>query len=225
MGGMTRDYYAKKLSAQRLSQAYELAGPRVRQYLRAEIDHLAGLIKPHMRILELGCGYGRVLGQVAHLASEAWGIDNSTDSLTMARAQYPGLHLRQMDAASLDFEDNGFDLVFGVQNFISACKVPPMELLKEALRVTRPGGDLLLSSYAAEFWPHRLEWFQKQAEQGFLGPIDLEASGEGRIICQDGFVATTFSPQEFEELARSCAVRARIYTIDNSAVFCRIAVG
>jgi SAM-dependent methyltransferase len=135
----------------------------------------------------------------------------------------PGLHLCQMDAASLGFAAQSFDLVFGVQNFISACKVPPPALLREALRVVRPGGQVVLSSYAENFWPHRLKWFQDQAGQGLLGPIDLAASGGGKIVCRDGFVATTFSPADFQALADALALQARIYTIDGSSVFCRMA--
>ena len=153
-----KTYYAKNLSADRLRLIYEIAGPRVRGYLQAEIDHLAGLIQPGDRILELGCGYGRVLAPLAAIAGQGWGVDISLNNIEMARAEHPGLNLAVMDAADLEFEDGVFDLVFGVQNFISACKVPPQTLLKEALRVAEPGGRVMLASYAAEFWPHRLEW-------------------------------------------------------------------
>ena len=219
---MSRDYYAKKLSASRLQQAYALAGPRVERYLRSEIEHLAGFVEADMRVLELGCGYGRILARLAPLAGESWGVDNAYGSLQMARTGIPGVWLALMDVARLGLKDLSFDLVIGAQNFISACKTEPQVLLKEALRVTRPGGLVLLSSYAAEFWPHRLEWFRAQAEAGFLGPIDESATGNGVIVCHDGFKATTFSPGQFEELCRSCRVRAEIYKVDDSSVFCRV---
>jgi SAM-dependent methyltransferase len=129
-----------------------------------------------------------------------------------------------MDAADLKFEDDFFDLVFGVQNFISACKVPPETLLGEALRVTKPGGRVMLSSYAEEFWPHRLEWFRQQAGEGLLGPINEAATGDGVIVCEDGFRATTFSPADFQALAQACNVDADTYTLDQSSLFCEILV-
>ena len=213
-------YYARKLNAARLAQAYALAGPRVRQYLQAEIDHLAGFVRQGDRILELGCGYGRVLGPLAQLAGAGWGVDNAIDSLRLARSEYPGLQLAAMDVAALAFADSRFDLVAGVQNFISACKVAPGQVLKECLRVARPGGRILLASYAARFWPRRLEWFRQQAAAGLLGPIDEAATGKGVIVCRDGFRAVTFDPAQFETLALSCGVSARIYEVDGSSVFC-----
>ncbi len=224
VGEMDKAYYANKLSAERLRQVYEIAGPRVRQYLQAEIFHLAGFVKPGDCILELGCGYGRVLAPLAEIAGQGWGVDNSPDNLELGRAEHPDLYLTLMDVADLEFAENSFDLVFGVQNLISACKVPPQTLLRECLRVTRPGGRVFLSSYAAGFWPQRLEWFRQQSQAGLLGPIDESATGDGVIVCEDGFRATTFSPKEFEALAHSCDVQAKVYLVDQSSVFCEIQV-
>jgi 2-polyprenyl-6-hydroxyphenyl methylase/3-demethylubiquinone-9 3-methyltransferase len=211
-------YYAKKLGGNRLERVYELANVRVRRYLRAEIDHIASMLDPDMNILELGCGYGRVLSAISDRVQKAWGIDNSAESLALAASRFPDLHLKHMDAGELEFGDDTFDLVFGVQNFISACKVEPGQLLLEAVRVTKPGGRVILTSYAAEFWPHRLQWFQTQADHGLLGEIDYQATGDGAIVCTDGFKATTFSPDDFKKLASLCSVEADIYTIDNSSV-------
>lgn len=221
---MSKTYYAKMLNAERLKRVYEIAGPRVRRYLRAEIRHLAEFIGPGDRILELGCGYGRVLAPLAAIAGQGWGIDNSAASLALAKAEHPDLQLAQMDAASLEFSDHSFDLVFGVQNFISACKTPAGQVLGECLRVTRPGGRVLLSSYAERFWDHRLGWFRRQAAESLLGPIDEQQTGDGVIVCEDGFRATTFSPGRFARLAASFDLQARVYEVDGSSLFCEIIV-
>lgn len=217
-------YYAKKLSGIKLEKVYELASARVRRYLKAEIDLIASMLEPGLNILELGCGYGRALSAFAHSVEEAWGIDNSTESLALAAERYPDLHLRQMDAVHLEFEDDAFNLVFGVQNFISACKVEPQQLLLEAMRVTKPGGRVILTSYTPQFWPHRLEWFRTQADHGLLGEIDDTATGDGIIVCTDGFKATTFNLDDFKKLASSCVAEADFYTIDDSSVVLEVRV-
>ena len=215
-------YYAQKLSAQRLRRVYEIAGPRLRQYLEAEIAFVNQRIRPGDRVLELGCGYGRATAKMADRAGEAWGVDNSLASLQLGKSLHPRLRLAVMDAAELGFADHSFDLTACVQNGVSAFKVDPARLLAECLRVTRPGGLVLLSSYAAEFWPHRLEWFRAQAAEGLLGRIDEEATGDGVIVGRDGFRAVTFAPEDFQALAASCGVRGRIAVVDRSSVFCEI---
>ncbi len=219
---MSKAYYAQKLSADRLDRVYAIAGPRVRQYLQAEMDHARAAIRPGDRVLELGCGTGRVLGHVARDAQMAWGVDFAPASVASAHSRYSDLGWAVMDAARLGFPSDCFDLVLGVQNFISACKVPPEDLVRESLRVTRPGGRVLLSSYTEAFWPHRLDWFRDQAAEGLLGAIDEDATGDGVIVGQDGFRATTFSPEDFAGLAERLGVEAEIYEVDSSSVFCKI---
>ncbi|MBL0713754.1 MAG: class I SAM-dependent methyltransferase [Desulfosarcina sp.] len=222
---MNKAYYARKLNAHRLDRVYAIAGPRVRQYLQAEIDHLIDVIRSGDRVLELGCGTGRILASLARTAGRGWGVDNAAASIMLARTAHSGLHWAVMDVANLGFKARSFDVVVAVQNFISASKVPPEELLGECLRVTRPGGRILLSSYAEQFWPHRLAWFRDQAREGLLGAIDEDATGNGVIVGKDGFRATTFSPGDFANLATAAGVAAQVYEVDGSSVICRIDIG
>lgn len=220
---MKKDYYAKKLSAERLRKVYDVASPRVRQYLEEEIRFVLGRISPDARVLELGCGYGRVLERLASRTKKVVGIDTSQESLVLAVQQgRGGCMLALMDAVSLGFAKKTFDLVACIQNGISAFKVEPIELMREAIRVTRPGGRVLFSSYAEKFWPYRLEWFRVQAGHGLLGEIDEEATGDGVIVCKDGFRATTFRPGDFLALTASLGLTAKIFEVDGSSIFCEI---
>lgn len=220
---MSNDYYAKKLSADRLRKVYDVASPRVRRYLEEEIRFVMDRIGPDARVLELGCGYGRVLERLASRTKRVVGIDTSLESLKMAaRENEGGPLLALMNAASLGFFAETFDLVACIQNGISAFKVEPFHLMGEALRVTRPGGRVLFSSYSEKFWTHRLAWFREQARHGLLGEIDEAATGNGVIVCKDGFRATTFSADDFLALASRLALAAEIFEVDESSVFCEI---
>ncbi len=220
-------YYEERLSAERLRRCYELAPPRVRQYLRAEVEHVAGLIRPTDTVLELGCGYGRVLGELSGEARSLVGIDSSPESLKLAvdhLAAAANCTLAVMDAGTLGFTDGVFDVVLCIQNGVSAFKVDRVGLIAECIRVTRPGGTVLLSSYAAKFWEDRLAWFQLQSDHGLLGEIDHDATRDGEIVCKDGFTASTVTPEQFEVLARGFDVDTRIVEVDESSVFCELRV-
>lgn len=220
-------YYVDKLSAERLRRCYELAPPRVRQYLEAELQHALTRIRPSDRVLELGCGYGRLLERIAPRARFVVGIDTSPASLRLAGElllQAPHCRLAAMNAATLGFRDGVFDVVLCLQNGVSAFKVDPRALVLECLRVTRPGGRVLLSSYAERFWPDRLEWFRLQSEHGLLGEIDWDATGAGVIVCKDGFRATTVGPDEFRALTAGLPAAIHVGEVDESSVFCELAV-
>jgi SAM-dependent methyltransferase len=220
-----KSYYDDKLAAEKLQRCYTIAPPRIRQYLQAEIDHVRSLTKPGDTVLELGCGYGRGLSQLAAKATHAIGIDISRASLAMAQTECRGfdnIRLVQMNAVALGFRPGAFDLVCCIQNGISAFKVDNRRLFSEAIRVTRPGGIALFSTYIRSFWHHRLTWFEAQASEGLLGEIDYTRTGDGEIVCKDGFKATTYSPDYFTNLAQELNLNSEIYEIDSSSLFIKI---
>ena len=220
-------YYSTKLSGDRLQQCYELASTRVKQYLEAEIEFVLSRLRPTDSVLELGCGYGRVAFRLADVAARVVGIDTSSESLTLARQlarpESRCLFL-QMDASALTFGDGTFDVVVCVQNGICAFALDAVRLVREALRVTRPGGRVVFSSYSAGFWPERLQWFESQAAAGLVGPIDYDQTENGTVVCKDGFRAGTYSTEAFRGLCCRLGVEPAVTTVDNSSVFCEILV-
>jgi 2-polyprenyl-6-hydroxyphenyl methylase/3-demethylubiquinone-9 3-methyltransferase len=220
---MSGGYYDKSLSGERLRRCYEIAPPRVQQYLAAEIEFARKFIRPADAVLELGCGYGRVLRSLVGQTVRLVGIDTAKSSLALARTLLPdqaSCELVEMDAVNLTFENNSFDRVLCLQNGISAFHVDPQKLISEALRVTRSGGTLVFSSYSATFWTYRLQWFELQAREGLVGEIDYDATGDGVIVCKDGFTATTVGTDEFRRLALAFDIDSHVQVIDDSSVFC-----
>jgi 2-polyprenyl-6-hydroxyphenyl methylase/3-demethylubiquinone-9 3-methyltransferase len=129
-----------------------------------------------------------------------------------------------MNAVELGFRDREFDMVVCIQNGISAFKVNQRELMKEAIRVTHPGGIAVFSSYSERFWEGRFEWFQIQSEQGLIGEIDYDATGDGVIVCKDGFRASTVGPEEFVSLTSGFDVVPKISEVGGSSIFCELLV-
>ena len=218
-------YYADRLAAVRLQRVYEIATPPVQRYLAAEQAHVLDRLDSGAAVLELGCGYGRVLQPLAEKAGLAVGIDTSLSSLLLAERLLPSqtnCRLVQMDAAALGFPDRLFDLVVCIQNGISAFHVDQRHLLTEALRVTRSGGIAFFSSYSTAFWPERLRWFELQAEAGLVGEIDYQKTRNGVIVCRDGFTATTVDETQFRELSAGLNASITIREVASSSLFCEL---
>ncbi len=222
-----KSYYSDKLSAENLKRCYDIAPPRVKQYLAAEIEHVRSRIKPGDLALELGCGYGRVLAPLAGSTARVVGIDTSQSSLHMAHdylRECSSVFLCLMDAVNMGFRTACFDVVFCIQNGMSAFHVDQRALITSAVSVSKPDGRVLFSSYAEDFWQERLNWFRVQAAYGLLGEIDEDKTGNGVIICKDGFRATTVLPEEFVRLTDGVGKKVSIERIDNSSIFCEILV-
>ena len=220
-----KDYYSEKLSSNRLKQCYDIAPKRVQQYLACEIEFILDNISLDYNVLELGCGYGRIIKELLPKAKTVFGIDSSFQSLQMAKdilGKRSNCHLLNMNALNLGFANDSFDLAVCVQNGLSAFKVDQRELISEVLRVTKPAGTALFSSYSAKFWDHRLEWFKIQSDHGLIGEIDFTRTTDGIIVCKDGFKATTISRNDFIALTSYIDATIRITEVDESSLFCAI---
>ncbi|MEM7447097.1 MAG: class I SAM-dependent methyltransferase [Myxococcota bacterium] len=95
------------------------------------------------RVLEVGCGTGRLLKPVENVSRLAVGLDLSPGMLALARKR--GLQVVQGSALQMPFRDACFDLVYSFKVFPH---VPDLRsALEEANRVLRPGGHLVFEVY------------------------------------------------------------------------------
>jgi len=218
-------YYKDKLSANRLLRCYEIAPPRIKQYLNAEIQFVISNLHGTDLVLELGCGYGRVMKEVSPFVPWIIGNDISKGSLELARAymeSYQNYAVFLMDASQMSFRSCIFDAVFCIQNGISAFGVNKKRLIAESIRVTKDNGIILFSSYSPKIWKASLEWFRKQSQFGLIGEIDEEKTRDGTIVCKDGFRSTTVSSDQFVELFDEFRLNASIIEVDESSILCKV---
>ena len=123
----------------------ELAESHNRPLFEAVLD--AAAVGPGTAVLDVGCGSGLTLVLAAERGAVPSGVDISPGLLAIARDRLPRADLRVADMESLPFGDAAFDAVTGVNAFQFAGD--PRRALREAARVTRPGGRVVASLFAA----------------------------------------------------------------------------
>jgi SAM-dependent methyltransferase len=108
-------------------------------------------VTPGLDILDLGCGDGTTAVPEAQLGANVLGVDIAENLVAAgnARAQQLGLaNLRFQwgDATDLkDLADDSFDLVVSIFGAMFAPK--PFDVAKEVVRVTRPGGRIVMGNW------------------------------------------------------------------------------
>ncbi|MGH2894263.1 MAG: class I SAM-dependent methyltransferase [Solirubrobacteraceae bacterium] len=120
------------------------------RYGRALYRTVAGAVDLKGRdLLEVGCGRG---GGTAHLADvmhprSVTGLDLARRAVARAQRRYsrPGLRFIAGDAEELPFADASFDALLTVES--THCYSDTVRFLREARRVLRPGGVLLLADF------------------------------------------------------------------------------
>ena len=108
-------------------------------------------ITPGTRVLDLGCGDGTTALPAARLGAEVLGVDIAGNLVAAGnqRAQAEGLgncRFQEGDASRLDdLADDSFDLVVSIFGAMFAPR--PFDVAKEMVRVTRPGGRIVMGNW------------------------------------------------------------------------------
>jgi ubiquinone/menaquinone biosynthesis C-methylase UbiE len=124
--------------------------------------------KPIRSLLDLGTGTGRMLEMFAADIERGLGLDLSLDMLALARARLDRAGLkncsvRQGDIYDLALARDSFDVVIIHQVLHFLDDAP--RAIREAVRVLRPGGQLLVVDFA----PHDLEFLREEHAHLRLG--------------------------------------------------------
>lgn len=141
------------------------------------------------KVLEIGVGQGTDLMQFAKGGAECYGVDITENHLTLTQRNFElrgkRVRLWRADATRLPFQDDCFDCVysFGVLHHIPEIE----QVLGEAQRVLRPGGELMIAVYHKWsafhiFWKLmangiRNGWLFSKGYKGLLATIEKGADG------------------------------------------------
>lgn len=108
-------------------------------------------VQPGMQVLDLGCGDGTTALPAARRGAQVLGVDIASNLVTAgnARAAEAGLanlRFEEGDASRLDgIADGRFDLVVSVFGAMFAPR--PVDTAREMVRVTRPGGRIMMGNW------------------------------------------------------------------------------
>lgn len=125
---------------------------QTRQYAWPEFDLLKPLLGKYDRLLDLGCGNGRLRASLEKAlipVGNYFGFDLSVKLLTVARKKNPGDHFFQGSfAQKLPFGADNFDIVAGIASFHHLLtEAEQIACLTELHRILKPGGNIFLTTW------------------------------------------------------------------------------
>lgn len=121
--------------------------------------YLADAVKPHMRVLDIGCGPGTITADLAALVPDGHvtGVDHAPGILDQARATaaergLDNVEFAVADVHALDYPDDSFCVVHAHQ--VLQHVGDPVRALSEMRRVCAPGGIVAArdADYSAMAW-------------------------------------------------------------------------
>lgn len=158
-----------------------------------DLVRFSSRVARNARILDYGCGQGRLCGELAAQGfTNLLGVDSSPEMIRHARERHPGIEFSVIEAQRVPLEDASVDaaLLFAVLT----CTPEPdaqRELFAELRRVLRPGGLLLVSDYPLQTDARNLERYERFAH---------EPAGYGAFRLPDGARLRHHRREWFDEL-------------------------
>ena len=139
------------------------------------------------RILDVGCGPGKLLRVLRDWGWDVQGVDFSPIPVECATLKY-GLKVRLGDLLQAGLEDNYFDVV--MFNHCLEHVYQPVETLREAYRILKPGGLLLIAIPNAGSFESRLfgKWWVQWDVPRHLFHFTKQTMG--RLLSMTGFHLT-----------------------------------
>ncbi|SIO03818.1 Methyltransferase domain-containing protein [Bradyrhizobium erythrophlei] len=163
-----------------------------------------------LKVLDLGCGDGTTALPEARLGADVLGVDIAANLVTAGniRAKEAGLancRFQEGDASNLhELKDSSFDLVVSMFGAMFAPK--PFDVAREMVRVTRPGGRIVMGNWipgdptlvaqilkiSAAYSPPPPEGFISPATWGIENNVTERFAGAGIPKERISFVKDTY---------------------------------
>jgi SAM-dependent methyltransferase len=197
-GGASGEDYAGRFAALAASGAD----------VHGEASYAASLVPPPARVLDAGCGTGRVAARLAELGYDCAGVDVDPSMLAVARREHPGLAWVLADLADLAalheagaVVAGGYDMVLAAGNVIPLLAegaLPPT--VAELARMLAPTG-LLVSGFgldAAHLPPGcpvtPLSAYDRACDAAGLGLVRRLAAWDGAPYDGGGYAVSVHAP-------------------------------
>lgn len=166
---------------------------------------------PNGRVLDIGCASGEYLLRLKSIGWQCQGVEFSAKAVAIARAH--GLDVFPGGLLDAGFESASFDFVTA-HHYIE--HVPnPDEIMAEIVRVTKPGGAILIRTPNNEALGRRLfgqYWFPNGVPAHLLlfseKSLQFLAQKHGLVLSRH------YKPIEYKSVLKSLALKSKTYRDD-----------
>jgi ubiquinone/menaquinone biosynthesis C-methylase UbiE len=135
--------------------------PGFRELIDAEYSYLLERIPANSVVLDIGCGEGRNIKTILQKTDTVFGLDSDEIAIKNANSNFSNnktVKILKGSAAEIPFEDKTFDVIVFF-DILQNLDIQKEEALKEASRVIKDGGIMLLCTYSESAFDERMRMY------------------------------------------------------------------
>lgn len=188
---------------------------KTRNFVWEELKSLSQYSFAGERVLDLGCGNGRLLEIFKDKSIDYIGVDSSEKLIEIAKRKYPKAKFQKGDGLNLPFPANYFDKIYSIAvlHHIPSVKFR-LRFLREAKRVLKPEGLLILTVWnlwQQKFLKYHLKFFFlkliKKSKLDFKDVFYPWKNQAGEVIVQR--YVHVFSKRELKKLVKKSGFKTK----------------
>lgn len=165
-----------------------------------QMDIFSAYVPKNGRILDHGCGYGRILNELRQADYQnLFGTDSSPKMIERAAQELSNINLIISDGEHIPFENDFFDAVLLIAVLTSVIKDDAQrKMIAEVKRVLKPGGFIYINDFLLNQDERNIERYKRfQDQYGVYGIFELP---EGALCRHHSTNWIHHLLQEFEEI-------------------------
>lgn len=202
-------------------QVLQAPTPAYKELFDAEHRYLINNIPSNSKVLDIGCGEGRNMKSILEITPNVYGVDNDAKAVIDAKRNFEDINtveIFQGEATNLPFEDKTFDVVTFLM-ILPNLNNDKEKALKEALRVLKDDGFVILSTFAETAFEERMKIYKQ-----INAPIK---SIEGtKVIFDESLganISEQFSLEQINDLVKQTGLKVDKHEKVNSiAYICKL---
>lgn len=171
-------------------------------WFEAEKEYLIKNITKNSKVLDIGCGNGRIIKIIASTTKNIVGIDNEIKAINDSKhnlKEYPQIKILLADSKKLPFEDNSFDFIVCMASFVNFGKYK-LKSLKEIRRVIKKEGYILIDVFSDDAFDERIKIYKK-----FKAPIK-QINGT-TVVFEDTGISEQFTKEQLIDIFNQAKLR------------------
>ena len=190
---------------------------RFQDYLSLEEGKIKNTIKAG-RVLDVGCGEGRIVNLIIGQVEKIYGIDISKKSLNRVKGKYSKekrINLFHENSTDTHFENNYFDWIVLGWNTLGNLGEDLVPTIKEMKRVLNPRGKIILSVFSEKVLPEYMKLLE-------INNLKIQRISNDRVILANGLISKRFSMTELKKIFNNQNLQVKITKIAKLFYWCEV---